>query len=53
MVPMVPNKTTKRGYNDTVFLASDLVSDQAISKPKKKNDGYMTGRPVLKSTENL
>jgi len=37
MIPMVANKTTKRGYNDTVFLASDLVSDQASSKPKKKN----------------
>lgn len=53
MVPMVANKTTKRGYNDTVFLASDLVSDQARSKPKKKVNGSCQSRNVLKSTENL
>ena len=53
MVPMVANKTTKRGYNDTVFLASDLVSDQASTKPKKKAIGTCQSRNVLKSTENL
>ena len=53
MIPMVAPKTTKRGYNDTVFLASDLVSDQASLKPQKKKDRTSQSRNVLQSTENI